>query len=109
MSRFFPTTEECGHHTIFGAVKIRTIAGEQLQLSYVNIPANGMVDWHTHPNEQMGLVISGRATFSIGEEERTLGPGEFFRIPGGVRHRVVAMDGPVQAIDAFYPIRDEYR
>jgi quercetin dioxygenase-like cupin family protein len=57
----------------------------------------------------MGLVISGRATFTIGEEEKTLGPGDFFCIPGGVRHRVVPIDGPVQAIDAFFPIRDEYR
>lgn len=109
MSRYFPTAEECGHHTVFGSTKIRTLAGEHLQLSFVDIPAGGVVDWHSHPNEQMGLVISGKAVFSIGDEEKTLGPGEFFRIPGGVRHRVTAIDGPVQAIDAFYPIRDEYR
>jgi quercetin dioxygenase-like cupin family protein len=109
MSRFFPTSDECGHHKVFGTTQIRTIAGEHLQLSFVNIPADGGVDWHTHPNEQMGLMISGRATFTIGDEEKTLGPGEFFCIPGGVRHRVVPIDGPVQVIDAFYPIRDEYR
>ena len=109
MSRFFPTSDECGHHVVFGATPIRTVAGDHLQLSHVNVPAGGVIDWHSHPNEQMGMVISGRATFSIGDEEQTLGPGDFFRIPGGVRHRVVAIDGPVQALDAFYPIRDEYR
>jgi quercetin dioxygenase-like cupin family protein len=109
MSRAFPSSDECGHHTVFGTTLIRTAAGEHLQLSHVSIPEGGVVDWHSHPNEQMGMVISGRATFTIGEEERTLGPGEFFCIPGGVRHRVIAVDGPVQALDAFYPIRDEYR
>jgi quercetin dioxygenase-like cupin family protein len=109
MSRYFPSPEECGHHTVFGSTTIRTVAGDHLQLSFVDIPARGVVDWHSHVNEQMGLVISGRAVFSIGDEERTLGPGDFFRIPGGVRHRVAALDEPVQAIDAFYPIRDEYR
>lgn len=109
MSRFFPTSDECGHHMVFGTTKLRTTAGEHLQLSFVNIPADGQVDWHTHPNEQMGFMISGRATFTIGDEEKTLGPGEFFCIPGGVRHRVVPVDGPVQVIDAFYPIRDEYK
>lgn len=109
MSRYFPTAAECGHHTVFGTTTIRTIAGDHLQLSYVNIPRDGIVDWHSHSNEQMGLVISGRATFTIGDEEKTLGPGDFFRIPGGIRHRVVPLDGPVTAIDAFFPIRDEYR
>jgi quercetin dioxygenase-like cupin family protein len=94
---------------LFGTIPIRTIAGEHLQLSYVEIPADSVVEWHSHPNEQMGLMISGRATFAIGEEEKTLGAGDFFCIPGGVRHRVVPVDGPVQVIDAFYPIRDEYR
>lgn len=109
MSRFFPTADECGRHTIFGRVQAKTDAGDHQQLSYVDIPPGGVVDWPSHANEQLGLVISGRATFTIGDEERTLGPGEFFFIPGGVRHRVVALDQPVKALDAFYPIRDEYR
>ena len=109
MSFYFPSPNECGHHTVFGSTQLRTAAGDHLQLSLVNIPADGKVDWHNHTNEQMGLVISGRAVFCIGDEEKTLGPGDFFRIPGGVSHRVIPVDGPVQAIDAFYPIRDEYR
>jgi quercetin dioxygenase-like cupin family protein len=109
MSRFFPTAAECGHHVIFGTTHVTTYTGEHVQLSFADIPANGVIDWHAHPNEQCGLVIAGRATFQIGEEEKTLGPGEFFFIPGGVRHRVVALDELVKALDVFYPIREEYR
>lgn len=109
MSRYFPNPEECGHHTVFGHTRIRTCAGEHLQLSYVDIPAGGVVDWHSHPNEQLGVMIQGRAIFFVGDEEKTLGPGEFYIIPGGVRHRVVALNEPVVALDVFYPIRDEYR
>ena len=109
MSRFFPAPEECGDHTIFGTTKITTFAGEHVQLSFADIPEGGVVDWHTHPNEQVGFVISGRATFYIGDEVKTLGPGEFFFIPGGLRHKVVAVDGPAKALDVFYPIREEYR
>jgi quercetin dioxygenase-like cupin family protein len=108
MSRFFPTTE-CGHHTIFGTVPIRTYAGEHMQLSWVDIPAGGVVDWHSHANEQMGAMVSGRAIFYIGDEVKELGPGDMYCIPGNVKHKVVATDGPAQALDVFYPIRDEYR
>jgi len=109
MSRYFPSADECGRHTIFGSVGIRTFAGERVQLSLVDMPPGGVVDWHCHANEQAGMMISGRAIFQIGEEERTLGPGDFYFIPGNVRHRVSPLGGPAQALDVFYPIRDEYR
>lgn len=109
MSRYFPTAAECGHHTIFGCVPIRTYAGEQLQLSLVDIPPGAVIERHAHANEQMGMVVEGRAVFCIGEEQRTLGPGDFYCIPSGVPHHVTALDEPVRALDVFYPIRDEYR
>lgn len=109
MSRYFPTPAECGHHVVFGSTAIRTFAGDHLQLSLVDIPAGGVVDWHSHPNEQMGIMIKGQAIFYVGDEEKTLGPGDFYFIPGGVKHRVVALDEVAQALDVFYPIRPEYR
>lgn len=109
MSQYFPEASECGHHTVFGSVPIVTCAGDHLQLSYVDMAPHQVIDWHSHENEQMGLVIAGSAVFSIGDEEKHLKAGDFFRIPGGVRHRVVTGDEPLQALDAFYPIRDEYR
>ena len=82
---------------------------DALQLSLVDIPPHGVVDWHDHPNEQLGMVVAGRLTFHIGDEVKTLGPGDFYCIPGGVRHRVEAHEIPSQALDIFHPIRDEYR
>jgi len=109
MSQYFPDPSECGHHTIFGNVPIRTYAGEHMQMSLVDVPPNGVVDWHSHANEQMGLVVRGTLVFFIGDEEKTLHEGEMYCIPGGIRHKVVALDEPAQALDIFYPIRDEYR
>jgi quercetin dioxygenase-like cupin family protein len=109
MSLYFPSPAECGHHTVFGKVPIRTYAGDHLQMSIVEIPADGLVDWHSHVNEQMGMMLSGRAEFHIGDEVKILGEGEIFLIPSGVLHKVVPVGGPVKAVDFFYPIRDEYR
>src|SRR5262249_54765997 len=109
MSRYFPTAAECGHLTVFGTTRLRTFAGDHVQLSLADIPEGGVVDWHAHPNEQVGFMLSGRATFHIGDEVRTVGPGEFFFVPGGLRHKVEAVGGPAQALDVFYPIREEYR
>jgi quercetin dioxygenase-like cupin family protein len=109
MSRYFPRRDQCGHHVIFGNVPITTYAGDHMQISVVDLPADGLVDWHAHANEQMGIVVSGRALFHIGEEVKELQAGDVYWIPGNVRHKVIPTDGPVRAVDVFYPIRDEYR
>jgi quercetin dioxygenase-like cupin family protein len=109
MSRYFPEASECSRHSIFPGVHIRTCAAEHMMMSFVDLEPYSVVDEHSHPHEQVGMVLKGRATFFIGGEEKTLGPGDWYRAPGGVRHRVVALDEPVQVLDIFYPVREEYR
>ena len=109
MSHYFPTGEECGHHTIFPGVHIKTCAAEKMMLSVVDLEPHAVVEEHTHPHEQVGMVLAGRATFFIGTEQKTLAAGDLYRIPGNVRHRVVVLNEPVKALDIFCPIREEYR
>jgi quercetin dioxygenase-like cupin family protein len=109
MSLYFPAPEECSRHTIFPGVRIRTCAADRMMLSLAELEPGAVVEEHSHPHEQVGMVVEGRAVFWVGGEEKTLGPGDMYRIPGGVRHRVVALDGPVKALDIFYPVREDYR
>ncbi len=109
MSRYFPSPEHYGRHTIFANIPIRTLAGEQIQIAFVDLPPSSVVEWHAHVNEQMGVIISGKVRFQIDEEEKVLGPGDMYRIPGGVRHRVTPIETPAQVVDVFHPVRDEYR
>jgi quercetin dioxygenase-like cupin family protein len=78
-------------------------------LALVDLEPHSVVEEHSHPHEQIGMVLEGRATFYIGDEQKTLQAGDFYRIPGNVRHRVVVLDAPCRAIDIFAPVREEYR
>jgi quercetin dioxygenase-like cupin family protein len=109
MSFFFPTVEECSHHAIFPGVDIRTCSGEKMMMSVVDLAPQAEVKEHSHPHEQVGIVLEGRAIFFIGPEQKTLQPGDMYRIPGNIRHKVIALDQPVKALDIFYPIRVEYK
>jgi quercetin dioxygenase-like cupin family protein len=109
MSLFFPTAEEMSRHTIFSGVAIRTCSAEQMMLSVVDLAPHAVVAEHSHPHEQVGMVLQGRATFFIGDEQKTLQAGDLYRIPGHTRHRVVALDEPVRALDIFHPVREDYR
>ena len=108
MSLYFPTPEEHSRHTIFPGVTITTCAASAMMLSYVEIEPHAVVEEHSHPHEQVGMVIEGKALFVIGGEEKVLSKGDRYRIPGNVKHRVKALGEPCKALDIFWPIREDY-
>lgn len=108
MSKFFITRDECTHREIFPGVEIFTTACEKMMLSLVVFRPEAVVEEHSHPHEQVGMLIEGRAHFFVGDDDRVLGPGDMYRIPGNTKHRVVAMDNEVKALDIFTPVREDY-
>jgi quercetin dioxygenase-like cupin family protein len=108
MSLYFPTPDEQSRRTIFPGVHICTCAAERMMLSLVDLEPHSVVEEHSHPHEQVGILLEGRAIFYIGDEQKTLGPGDMWRIPGNTRHRVVVLDQRVKALDVFHPIREDY-
>jgi quercetin dioxygenase-like cupin family protein len=95
-------------HEIFPGVEIRTTAGRGIMLSVVHFEAGSVVADHSHPHEQMGILLEGRLEFTVGGVTQVLGPGEIWRIPGGISHSVRALGGPAVALDVFHPIREDY-
>jgi quercetin dioxygenase-like cupin family protein len=95
-------------HRIFPGVEIQTTAGANLMLSVVRLEPESVVIEHAHPHEQMGILLEGRLEFTVGGVTRLLGPGDKWRIPGGVVHSVRALDQAAVALDVFHPIREDY-
>jgi len=107
-SPYFVPAGSGSRHQIFPGVEILTTAGAGIMLSVVKFEPGSIVQDHAHPHEQMGMLVSGRLEFTVGGVTRVLGPGDIWRIPGGVVHRVVAFDEPAVALDVFHPIREDY-
>jgi quercetin dioxygenase-like cupin family protein len=109
MSGYFVDKKDCVHHQIFPGVDIFTTCGQQVMLSLVEMAPHAIVEEHCHPHEQVGLMLEGEADFTIGGQSARVKAGQMWRIPGGVLHKVVALDRPVRALDVFHPPREEYR
>ena len=109
MTKYIVDQQECTHHKIFPGVEIFTAAGDNIMLSVVEFGPHAVVEAHSHPHEQMGFLLEGELTFTIGGETRLVKAGQMWRIPGGVEHRVVAGDKPAKALDVFHPVREDYR
>lgn len=64
---------------------------------------------HSHPHEQIGIVHAGKAILRIGDQERTVKKGDFYRIPPDVPHGDTCVgDKPFVMLDIFYPIRKDF-
>ena len=107
-SGYFVAAGSGSRHVIFPGVEILTTAGKGIMLSVVHFEPNSVVADHAHPHEQMGYLLEGQLEFTVGGITRLLGPGDMWRIPGGVVHRVRALDQPAVALDVFHPVREDY-
>jgi quercetin dioxygenase-like cupin family protein len=63
---------------------------------------------HDHPHEQIGFVYQGEITLFVGDDERTVGSGEGFFLPGGESHKVENTGETIaRGVDIFSPPRPE--
>jgi len=47
---------------------------------------------HTHPNEQIQVLVKGKARYRVAGEEKVLGPGEAVLIPANTEHGVKVLE-----------------
>jgi quercetin dioxygenase-like cupin family protein len=101
--------DACVARNPFPGVRMFAIEAEKMTLSIVEMDPHAVIPEHSHPHEQIGYMVEGQFEFIIGGRSHQVGPGQTWRIPGGVPHKVIAGDRPVRAVDAFYPVREDMR
>jgi quercetin dioxygenase-like cupin family protein len=100
--------DQLNRREIWDGVTARMVEGVRMTLAIVEIAPGKRVPEHTHDNEQIGFVIEGAVTFTVGDEVGELGPGGTWRIPSNVPHHVdVGRHGAVVA-EAYAPGRADW-
>jgi quercetin dioxygenase-like cupin family protein len=90
-------------------IKIRTAWGEKIMVSFVDFAPNSSVPKHSHPHEQMGIVLKGEIEFVIDTEHKTLKEGGTYLIPSNVEHSARSSGEEALALDIFSPPREDYK
>ena len=80
MFQFYVDKKDCSHHQIFAGVDFFTTCGERMTLSLVEMQPHAVIPEHSHPHEQLGMLIAGTLHFTIGGESRVVTPGQMWRI-----------------------------
>ncbi|MBI2194307.1 MAG: cupin domain-containing protein [Planctomycetes bacterium] len=109
MLTYFPGSREFKEKALSEGVKLQLIWGERLMFSLVELSPRSTVPPHSHPHEQMGIVLDGEFEFTIGEETRRVKKGDFYFVPSGIVHSVCAGEQSARALDVFSPPRADYQ
>jgi quercetin dioxygenase-like cupin family protein len=72
----------------------RTFWGQKMLMAVVELEANSVVPQHSHPHEQVGILLEGEMELTIQGETRQLKAGEVYIIPGDVEHSARVGDSP---------------
>ena len=86
----------------------RFVHSDNVTVANWNILSGSIAPRHSHPHEQIALVIEGEFELTVGEEKQVLKPGITAVIPPDVIHSGVALTD-CKIIDIFHPVREDYR
>jgi quercetin dioxygenase-like cupin family protein len=93
---------------IFPGFKVRFVHSATMTFAHWEIDAGAVLPEHSHPHEQVVNVIAGEFDLTISGETERLGSGMVGVIPSNAIHSGRAVT-KCHIIDAFYPIREDYR
>jgi quercetin dioxygenase-like cupin family protein len=93
---------------IWNGIVARAVAGREMTFAIAELAPGAQAVMHQHPNEQIGLVLQGTITFTVGGETRELVPGDTYVIPGDVPHEATAGAVGAVVIDVFSPVRADW-
>ena len=93
---------------LIAGVTGRPLFGESAMINVIDFAAGSVVPLHSHPHEQLGIVLRGMQALIVDGEAHELGPMQGYVLPGGVEHSAYCGPEGALVIDVFQPVREDY-
>lgn len=104
----FFTEKDLKAKQILEGITLRAVSGDKTMMTFFEFEPNAVIPSHKHPHEQITYVIEGEMEFTVKDETRILKKGEGVVIYSNQEHSAKILNKPTKAVDAWYPIREDY-
>ena len=84
------------------------VRASNVMVSFLTMKAGSVFELHSHPEEQVMIVLEGFCDEVIEDKVYRVGPGDVLRFPPHVRHGAFLREVDCRAIDIFSPARADY-
>lgn len=102
------TLAELSAREIFPGIRARLVHTDRVTHSWVELDEGAAFPDHHHPHEQVVSVLDGTLDIVVGGQAYVLTAGQVLVIPPSVPHQGRARTA-CRVLDAFAPVREEYR
>ncbi len=99
---------ELGARRLLDGITLRSVSGKKTMMTFFDFEPDAVVPSHRHDHEQITYIVEGEMEFSIEGEKRILGKGDGVVILSGQEHGARVLSKRTMAVDAWYPIREDY-
>jgi quercetin dioxygenase-like cupin family protein len=89
-------------------VAAQPLFGERAMLNLVTFEPGATVAAHSHPHEQLGIVLTGMQALVVDGVAHELHPMDAYVLPGGVEHSAYCGPDGATVLDVFAPVREDY-
>ncbi len=93
---------------LLDGITVKAISGDNTMMTFFEFEEDAVIPSHRHPHEQITYVLEGELEFTVGEDTKILGKGEGVVISSNQEHRAKVLKAPAKAVDAWYPLREDY-
>ncbi len=83
------------------------VSGEQAMFARILLKKGCVVPQHSHPNEQIAVIVSGALEFVVNGVSQVVKAGEVLVIPANVPHSATALED-TEDLDLFAPPRQDW-
>jgi quercetin dioxygenase-like cupin family protein len=88
-------------------IRRRMIVGAKEMLVRWEFNKGALAARHSHPHEQIVVMVHGKLRLVVGDDETVMGPDDIVVIPPQVPHEAEALEDTV-VIDIFSPPREDF-
>jgi quercetin dioxygenase-like cupin family protein len=103
----FYNTSGLARKDVLEGIRVGSVRLEKLMLTHFTFEEGAAVPPHSHPHEQITLLIEGEMEFTFDGETRKIHAGDGCAVPPNVTHSVRAVTRAT-AVDCWHPIREDY-
>jgi quercetin dioxygenase-like cupin family protein len=105
----FTSLSDLRRFTLAEGVSAQALFGEGAMLNLVELAPDALVPGHSHPHEQLGVVLRGELNLVVAGHEHPLREMDAYTLPGGLEHQAQAGPQGALVLDVFQPVREDYR
>jgi quercetin dioxygenase-like cupin family protein len=104
----FVRLDEVRAFELVDGVTGRPLFGAGAMVNLIRFEPGATVPLHSHPHEQLGLVLEGMQALVVDGVAHELEPFEAYVLPGGVEHSAYCGPDGALVLDVFTPVREDY-